>query len=487
MALFFSDLFEVDRAVLDAYGAYDISMATDLPLFIDPFLLYDSEGGKYDEWHEALINYLIFLRDLSAQGNLNKSHLNYYYGFPEVKENWLGFTQFGNSGHGLGKKFGSALNENLGRIFNNFGTEKVTDSGHLEKLCLIKEGVGKDSISDFTTNLIKRFLLEYTQAFAIKNIDKKHLRTFYVRRAYFDSSNGQWKGARYTLPSLGVDYVLLTPKDILTRDDTWINKKDLYASFEQLPKAINNETLRLDVSNHFYSQLDKKSKKTDRIKAAAKTIAAFPELIDYYISFKEKNAPRAHEVSIEKVSESEDIFQERLGELISGLKSSTNFYEGSNSYEECLRKVNEFKDYIENNDGYKVVQAAMGVVRSEEIVQLFFGLAWLGSSFDFNREVGNGRGDVDFKISKGSADKTLIEFKLASSSSLEKNLENQMEIYKKANRTGKGIRVIFVTDMAEATKVEGVLNKLKLVDKEDVIVVDCRADNKPSASKSTEH
>ena len=39
-----------------------------------------------------------------------------------------------------------------------------------------------------------------------------------------------------------------------------------------------------------------------------------------------------------------------------------------------------------------------------------------------NREANNGRGPVDFKISMG-LDKTLIEFKLAKSSSLERNME----------------------------------------------------------------
>jgi hypothetical protein len=40
------------------------------------------------------------------------------------------------------------------RIFHDFGEERITKGGHLEKLCLIKEGVGRDNISDFTTNLI---------------------------------------------------------------------------------------------------------------------------------------------------------------------------------------------------------------------------------------------------------------------------------------------------------------------------------------------
>src|SRR3712207_6984239 len=47
---------------------------------------------------------------------------------------------------------------------------------------------------------------------------------------------------------------------------------------------------------------------------------------------------------------------------------------------------------------------------------------------DVNREVNNGRGPVDFKVSMGSADKTLVEFKLASNSQLQRNLANQVAI-----------------------------------------------------------
>lgn len=35
---------------------------------------------------------------------------------------------------------------------------------------LLYEGSGKDKISDLTVNLIKEYLLEYTQTFALKNI-----------------------------------------------------------------------------------------------------------------------------------------------------------------------------------------------------------------------------------------------------------------------------------------------------------------------------
>ena len=43
----------------------------------------------------------------------------------------------------------------------------ITQTSHLEKAGLFEIGVGKDNISDFTTNLIKEYLLEYTEKFII--------------------------------------------------------------------------------------------------------------------------------------------------------------------------------------------------------------------------------------------------------------------------------------------------------------------------------
>jgi len=88
--------------------------------------------------------------------------------FKEVKQNWFGFTVLGNGGSGLGPDFAVALYDSLGTILSNFGSEDITASSHLEKLGLDRPGVGRDRISDFTTNLIKEYLLEYTQTFARK-------------------------------------------------------------------------------------------------------------------------------------------------------------------------------------------------------------------------------------------------------------------------------------------------------------------------------
>ena len=168
MATFFSDAFRVDPKALEMYGAFDVSIINDLPLFIDPFLLFHSEKPEYQNLHRNIIDYLVFLRDRAAMGAVSEGLLRNWYCFPEVKQNWLGFSLVGNGGNGLGLAFAKELHSNLGKIFGDFGTEEITESSHLEKVCLISEGVGRDNISDFVTNLIQDFLCSYTENFAQK-------------------------------------------------------------------------------------------------------------------------------------------------------------------------------------------------------------------------------------------------------------------------------------------------------------------------------
>src|SRR5574337_241916 len=155
MKVYFSDVFRVSEKALDKYGAFNISLVTDLPLFIDPFLLCNSRKKAYQALHEQMLEYLAFIRDEATAGNVSDGLLKAWLTFSEVKQNWLGFTQAGNSGRGLGLKFARALRANLQKVFTNFGNETVTKASHLEKLCLIESNVGRDMISGFTTNIIK--------------------------------------------------------------------------------------------------------------------------------------------------------------------------------------------------------------------------------------------------------------------------------------------------------------------------------------------
>jgi hypothetical protein len=98
--------------------------------------------------------------------------------------------------------------------------------------------------------------------------------------------------------------------------------------------------------------------------------------------------------------------------------------------------------------------------------------------------VNDGRGPVDFKISRGSLDKALVEFKLASNTKLQQNLEKQVEIYKAASDTPNALKVILFFTDKEHAKVLGILRSLGLEKGPDVILIDGRAENKPSGSKA---
>lgn len=481
--MYFSDYFGISEDILESYGALNISLINDLPLFIDPFLLFNSEKKEYQQLHKDIISYVVFLRNKSLGADVNKGLLNAWYHFPEVKQNWLGFSLNGNSGRGLGNDFANALNKNFSTVLADFGEEKNTHS-HLEKLCLFKDGVGKDSISDFTTNLIKKFLLEYTETFAKKYIDKKLCKIFAINKVSFNYDTESWCSKTYYLPCFCGDYVLLTPMDILTKDDTWINKDSMYREFDIIIRSMENEQLREQLNNYFRKQLPRKPKPKDIEYAKTKTIYGCPEFIPEYIRYKEDNGQEAKAISAKKVSNVKRQYIEEVRRFQELLSNETEFYkESKESYEETRRRVEYLKQVIENNDGYKLFyDRKKQVVTNEKTLQLLFKFVWYGTVFSVDSEVNNGRGPVDYKISNGAKNSTLVEFKLASNSKIKQNLEHQVEVYKNANQTKNAIKVILFFTKTEKYKVEKVLKELKLDTAENIILIDASLQTKASAS-----
>lgn len=134
--VYFSDIFNIDESVLEAYGAFNISLINDLPLFIDPFLLYASNKPEYKQLHEDIIQYLVFLKSKAESGALTPVKIARWYKFPVVKEVWLGYSEMGNRGSGLGLKFGNAMSDAMVKYFTDLGREQVSETSHLEKLGL---------------------------------------------------------------------------------------------------------------------------------------------------------------------------------------------------------------------------------------------------------------------------------------------------------------------------------------------------------------
>jgi len=482
---FFSGEYGVSREELDEYGAFDISLLTDLPLFIDPFLLFNSSNPKYRALHEEIIHYLQYLCEKSACQVVNSGLVQALYAFPEVSQTWLGFAAKSNRGLGLGRSFAQALNRNLGTVLSSFGSETVTRSSHIEKLCLIEGGVGRDKISDFVTNLILGYLAEYTQTFAEGHIAPDKLSFFPIRRSRFNYSTGSWENRTYRLPSFGHTFVILTPKDLLTKDDTWINRSDLADYYNAIPDAIPDVQLRALVNEYFASLMptNPKEAKKEKPRVVWEVARRYPVVIDYYIRDKELDGDRATSVSQDLVRGSEQLYVEQFGELAAQLDFSTAPRQVPvDSFAAVLARARYLKHVVEDCDGYRLFYVDGQPIHRESDLHILYRLTWFDTAFDVNQEVNNGRGPIDYAVSMGSHDKTLVEFKIASNSKLKQNLQAQLPVYERASDTQKSIEVIFFFTASQEDRVRGIMNTLHLNEDDRLILVDARSDNKPSGS-----
>lgn len=223
-------------------------------------------------------------------------------------------------------------------------------------------------------------------------------------------------------------YRLPTNKELVK----WLNKqsKELFSLFKQMR---NSST----ITQAMYLEYERsmKTKQLD-IKEA--------RLLDNYLDEEEEY--------LKTLTEWLDLQIERIELLCSPLPKQNGFEE-ENSYKEAHRRIGNLKTWIEEQNGYIILPSDK--ITHEDYLQILFkGVNTIaGSSYRFDREVGNGRGYVDFIISKGSADGTLVEFKMASNSDLNSNLKHQVPVYKKSNQIDNAITVIFYFSKDEQERV----------------------------------
>lgn len=482
--LLFSDYFEIDDKIIENFGALNICLSSDLPMFIDPFLLFASEKPEYKKLHKKVVNHLLILKSYATENGGKDVDINLFR-FPEIKQNWLGLAEYGNGGKGLGKRFAKGAITAFNGFYNTFGEENITAETHIEKLTLLNSGVGKDFISDFTTNLIFEHLLEFTEKFAKLHLKENQTKEFSIR-CRFDEKTKIWQPRTFRLPYFyrekNGDFIILTPLDILTVDDAVINNSDFYSNFHNVTRSLENSSLRSAVNDFFRSHLPRKPSKKEKISAFLRTIRKYPDLVDFYIKLKEDQKIEVSSASISKINELRDKLVDALTPLCELLNRNSDFYKVQpNSYDEALKRALYLKEVIENNDGYRIFYDGIRPIAKEDTIQRIFRLTWYASPYDINAEVNNGRGPADYKVSFGSGDSTIVEFKLAKSSSLKRNLQNQTDIYKVASKSANDISVVLCYSDSDIRKVNKILNEIKKENHENIVVID--ATRKASASK----
>ncbi|EKE28192.1 MAG: hypothetical protein ACD_3C00086G0036 [uncultured bacterium (gcode 4)] len=490
--IYFSDFFEVSHEKIEKYWALDISLLCDNPAFVDPFLIFFSSKPEYKELHKNIIDYISYLKEKSDEWKFEERNAI----FSEVKEVWLWFSKNSNLWIWLNKHFANELKNNLSSLLNSGGG--ITKSSHLEKLCLIWDRVWADKISDFTINLIKSFLIDYTQKFAEKNIDEKFFCDFNIPRSVFDYSFWEWKSKTAKLPFIinkkgKKEFVLLTPKDILVKENGWITKNDYLDQDTTIIDKISNTELKERINKYFIWLMPKKrdkktgeitidDNKANRQKALIWTTFQYPVLLDYYIKDKEENWDKSLINNVFDTTNIETYLYKSVKIAIDDLNKKQFYEKQITSFEEVVEKVKVFKHYLEDRDGYKIFWDWEELKVKENDAQIMLDLIFSPSSFSVDKEINNWRWPVDLKVSKWK-DSTLIEVKLASNWQIKSNLQKQLDIYKKADWTDNWIYVILYFKDSELSKLNIILKEVWLseyIDKK-VFLIDCR--KKLSASK----
>ena len=294
------------------------------------------------------------------------------------------------------------------------------------------------------------------------------------------------------------EYVLLTPYDVLREDEPAINKRDFYNSHERIRVSIDNDNLRAYVNNYIdmavknYEDNQRKNRRAAKEKSLQKVekdafkelVRDYPELCDYYIKICEMDASKIRMQCMNEFNLQVKKLLAAPQKLVALFEQNDYEYkENLSAREEAKNRLVYFKHIIENCDGYKNFYVDGKQIAKENDLQRLFRYVWYGTSYKIDAEVNNGRGQADFIISKGQTNQNIIEFKLAGNSKLA-HVFNQVEVYEKANSAEGSLIAIFCFSESEyysAKQIVITAGYKDMID-ESVYLIDCRNDNKASAS-----
>jgi hypothetical protein len=182
----------------------DIDLTVDTHLYIDPYALTESKDQWSDQCSVLITSYFEELLAAITSKNFERGKsLLSRLGEPE--ETRLGVSSEGNVGRGIGEVQAAA-------IFDSLLKSSAAKSGLLEDLsdlALFIPGVGRDKISDMTTNIVRTALIEYTNRQCV-------LHGIPVQRPAsgwcWSPENRKWQQSYVELPVVENRKILLVPK-----------------------------------------------------------------------------------------------------------------------------------------------------------------------------------------------------------------------------------------------------------------------------------
>ncbi|MBS1793392.1 MAG: hypothetical protein JSS81_06035 [Acidobacteria bacterium] len=300
--------FEVDF-VIPHVGA-------DIPVGIDPFLLYKSRDQILSKLHTKIIE--AFNQGVRLIADRKYREAEQLFTYPEVKEIGLGYSKDGKDGDGVGEGLTSLIVKSLS------DSPEMLARGikHIEEMQLISIGVGPDRISDTIANLIKSYLIEYTQAQS--NLWGIKLTRGVPIENIFDFETGQWYDEYCDLPLSPFDGkpIILVPRRIV-RTLPWINYRDYYNV--ELKTYLKAQKTRKSEAQSASNSKDITVRKSEAVKISRRLIGE----IDSYISRKEKDSANAQPtlsyVDFRQITPQADALKSKIDGILPGKETASDY------------------------------------------------------------------------------------------------------------------------------------------------------------------
>jgi hypothetical protein len=200
----------------------------DIPLYLDPFLLWKSPSQMDNSLHATITNSFNFLGKLYLKNEDKATEI-----LIELSE--CDEVGLGNSKTKQGKRIGNKFADLILSSFKNIPQIQEHGFTHFEVLQLLIEDFSKDRVSDISCNLIKSFLIDYT----IQQSEKYSIPRDSADIHYFDTNNYKIVSETVSLPINPVTKVpiLLTPRRWL-RFVPWISFDDYFINYISTSQKI---------------------------------------------------------------------------------------------------------------------------------------------------------------------------------------------------------------------------------------------------------
>jgi hypothetical protein len=473
--MLFSAAYGIQRAAEDDW--FDPLLNLDTKLFIDPFLLYDNESGEFVGSHADVIRFFNFVLTLIAQSDGDIASAAWKRALtllrlPEVEELCLGYTSLGTRGSGSGHKLAIQLANGLLRAVR----AGLVEISHFEQVQIFEEGIGADRISDATATLVRPRLARYTAA-----VCQRHgilLHPLQTDRGLFDVDQGRWLNRAFPLPRNPINGkpVTLVPRRYLRRLPT-INPGDFWNYCYDNYNEIIRQRYGEDITRH----VDKRT-----IVDLARTQ---PEFRERYIRRKEDEPAVAYDVD----RDPKGLYQP-AAQASEWARTHPRLVTPQNDAQlaaAVMQFIEEFRNYVENQRGWKLLWNDNGTPKAEDSFQALFmqtvATHCRANNIEVSPEANIGRGPVDFKMSAGYAARVLVEAKLARNTRFWHGLEHQLPKYLEAEGVSQGLFVVCAYKEEDIVKLVDINQRVaalnaRLPYRIRVVIVDARR-NPPSASQ----